>query len=182
MNGILTLYDRLAAGLSRLAPQLLPLLARLVFAAVLLVYFWTSARTKLGEGPFGFLQPAVGAYAQIFPRATEAAGFDVSQLGAFHQLVVIAGTLAELVLPLLILFGLLTRLAALGMIGFVLVQSLTDIYGHGVGGDDLGRWFDAASGALILDQRSLWILLLLILVFAGPGAWSIDRLLARARR
>ncbi len=43
----------------------------------------------------------------------EAVGYDVSQLGIFHWLVVTAGTLAEFILPLLIVIGLLTRLAAL---------------------------------------------------------------------
>ncbi len=41
---------------------------------------------------------------------------------------------------------LLTRLAALGMIGFVLVQSLTDSLGHKA---DAGAWFDRASDAVI---------------------------------
>ncbi|MEZ5778127.1 MAG: DoxX family protein [Paracoccaceae bacterium] len=178
---MIDLYDRLAGGLARLAPSLLPLLARLIFAGVLLFYFWNSARTKIGDGITGFFRPSDGAYIQIFPKVVEAAGYDTSQLGAFHWMVVLAGTWAEFLLPLLIVIGLFTRLAALGMIGFIKVQSLTDIYGHGVGGDDLGRWFDAASGALIYDQRSLWIVLLLTLVFLGGGALSLDRLLARKR-
>ena len=39
------------------------------------------------------------------------------------------------------------------------------------------RWFDAASGALIADQRSLWLLLLAILILKGAGPLSVDRLL-----
>lgn len=179
---ILARYDRVAACLQSAAPAALPTLARLVFAAVLAGYFWTSARTKLGEGPWGFLHPSDGAYVQIFPRAMEAAGYDVGQFGLFHWAVVVAGTLAEILLPLLLIVGLFTRLAAAGMLVFVIVQSLTDIYGHGVAGDDLGRWFDAASGALIWDQRSLWALLLLVSIFCGAGPFSLDRLLARACR
>ncbi|MCW3781937.1 DoxX family membrane protein [Defluviimonas salinarum] len=175
-------YDRLADHLSRLAPATLPTLARFVFAGVLLIYYWNSARTKFGEGITGLFRPSDGAYIQIFPKAVEAAGYDFSQLGPFHWAVTLAGTWAELLLPLLIVLGLLTRLASLGMIGFVLVQSLTDILGHGVGGDDLGRWFDATPGALILDQRALWIMLLLPLVLMGAGPLSLDRLLARNRR
>ena len=178
---MLAFYDRLAGGLARVAPAALPTLARLVFAAVLFVYFWNSAATKLGPGPLGFLMPTDGAYIQIFPKAVEAAGYDTSQLGFFHWAVVTAGTSAELLLPLLILAGLFTRLAALGMIGFVIVQSLTDIHGHGVGGDDLGRWFDGMSGALILDQRALWTFLLATLVMLGAGPLSLDRLLANRR-
>lgn len=178
---MLALYDRTAGGLARLAPAVLPTLARLTFAAVLLVYFWNSARTKLGDGLLGLFQPSDGAYIQIFPKAVEAAGYDFAQLGLFHWAVALAGTWAELLLPLLIVIGLLTRLAALGMIGFVLVQSATDILGHGVAGDDLGRWFDAASGALVLDQRALWVFLLATLVLIGGGPLSLDRLLARRR-
>ncbi len=178
---MIALYDRLAAGLSRIAPATLPTLARLTFAGVLLVYFWNSARTKLGDGLLGLFHPSDGAYIQIFPKAVEAAGYDFSQLGFYHWAVVTAGTWAELVLPLLILVGLFTRLASLGMIGFVVVQSLTDVVGHGVAGKDLGRWFDAASGALILDQRALWVLLLMTLVLLGAGPLSLDRYLARGR-
>ena len=67
------------------------------------------------------------------------------------------------------------------MVGFLLVQSLTDVFGHGAGGDTLGRWFDAASGAWILDQRALWVMLLACLAVIGPGPLSLDRLLFRSR-
>lgn len=182
MTALLAAYDRTAAALGRAAPALVPTLARLTFAGVLLFYFWGSALTKLGPGSLGFLSPSDGAYVQIFPKAMEAAGYDSGQLGLFHWAVAVAGTLAELILPLLIVLGLFTRLASLGMTGFVLVQSLTDIRGHGVGGDDLGRWFDAASGALIADQRGFWAFLLAALVLMGAGPLSLDRLLSAARR
>jgi putative oxidoreductase len=167
---MIALYQRGLAECSRL-DAVLPLLARLVFAAVLLGYFWASGLTKLGDGLFS---PSVGAYAQIFPRAMEAAGFDVSQMGLGRRLVVVAGTWAEFVLPVLIVLGVATRLAALGMIGFVAVQSLTDVYGHGAG---WGAWFDRASDAVIADQRALWLLLLVVLVAKGAGALSVDRIL-----
>ena len=172
-------HDRVGARLTALAPSVLPSLARLVFAGTLLGYYWASARTKFGDGAAGLLRPADGAYAQIFPRAFEAAGYDVTQLGAGHMLVVLAGTWAEAVLPLLIVAGLLTRLAAAGMIGFVAVQSVVDVIGHGLGASDVGRWFDAMPSALILDQRSFWGFLLLSLVFLGAGPVSLDRLLRR---
>lgn len=181
MAALLPLYDRAARGLSGSAGALVPTLARLVFAGVLLGYFWGSALTKTGPGVLGFLSPSDGAYIQIFPRAVEAAGYDFSRLGPFHWAVAVTGTIAEFLLPLLIVAGLVTRLASLAMIGFVLIQTLTDIFGHGVGGDDLGRWFDAASGSLILDQRSLWIFLLASLVLTGAGPLSADRLLSGLR-
>ena len=181
MNAVVNILGHLSARLDRFAPMVVPSLARLVFAGVLLIYFWNSARTKIGDGLFGFLHPSDGAYIQIFPKAAEAAGYDFSQLGLFHHAVASAGTWAEFVLPLLIVLWLFTRLAALGMIGFVIVQSATDVVGHEVGGADLGRWFDAASNALILDQRSLWLVLLSALVFLGAGPLSADRLLSKDR-
>ena len=170
---------RIADQLNAASGAVLGTLARLVFAGVLLMYFWGSAGTKVGEGLLGVFQPALGAYAQIFPRAFEAVGYDASQMGLYEWAVVTAGTLAEYLLPLLIILGLLTRLAALGMIGFVVVQSLTDIVGHGADAATIGAWFDRASGAPIVDQRSFWVLALLIPVFKGAGPLSLDRLLFR---
>jgi len=175
MTAVFAAYAGAARFADRQADWLLPTLARLVFAGVLFGYFWASALTKL-DGPF---TPAMGAYAQIFPKAFEAAGYDVGQLGLWHRLVVLAGSWAEFALPVLIVVGLFTRLAALGMAGFVVVQSLTDIYGHGAAA---GGWFDRASDALILDQRALWLLLFAALVVKGPGPISVDRLLAVERK
>lgn len=162
--------------LNRLGEGLLPLLARLTFAMVLLVYFWNSALTKF-DGP---LTPSLGGYTQIFPKAFEAAGYDLAAMGWWHWAVVMGGGIAEFVLPALIVLGLATRLAALGMAGFVMVQSLTDIWGHGAGPGTIGAWLDRHSDALILDQRALWMLLLAVLVLKGGGALSIDRLVTAA--
>ncbi|MFP7673687.1 DoxX family protein [Marivita sp. S0852] len=161
--------------------DLVPLFARFVFAATLLGYFWASALTKLGDGMMGVFSPSTGAYAQIFPRQMEAVVYDVSQLGVFHWAVVVAGTWAEFILPLLIVIGLFTRLAAIGMIGFVVLQTLTDLYGHGgiAHADTLGAWFDRVPDSLILDQRAFWMLILVTLVIKGAGALSLDRILSR---
>jgi len=168
MNTILRRYFALADLASRQSAWLLPTAARLVFAGVLAGYFWSSALTKL-DGPFS---PTIGAYAQIFPKAFEAVGYDPGQMSFWQGLVVLLGSWAEVVLPLLIVIGLATRLASLGMAGFVLVQSLTDIFGHG---SDSGAWFDRASDALILDQRGLWMLLFAVLIVKGAGPLSADR-------
>lgn len=171
----MTRLYRLIDTFERTADWIMPSLARLVFAAVLLGYFWASALTKFD----GVLTPTAGAFAQVFPRAFEAAGYDASQMGLFAWLVVLFGGWAELVLPLLLTLGLFTRLAALGMIGFVLVQSLTDIHGHLAGPATVGAWFDSGSDALILDQRALWLVLLVVLVVKGAGPLSLDKLLRR---
>lgn len=176
MNTLISLHNSVFSTLERNAGALLPTLARLVFVGVLFVYFWNSGVTKLGDGIFGLFTPSLGAYAQIFPKAMEAASYDVSQLGLFHWAVVVAGTIAEFVLPILIAVGLFTRLAAFGMIGFVIVQSLTDIYGHGADAGTIGTWFDRASDAHIMDQRAFWVFLLMVLVVKGAGPLSLDRL------
>jgi putative oxidoreductase len=179
MNALIKIYNSTTQTLAHL-DMILPTLARLVFAAVLLMYFWASGLTKLGDGLLGLVRPSTGAYAQIFPRALEAVGYDSTQLSLFQHLVVLAGTWAEFLLPALIVLGLLTRLAALGMIGFVTLQSLTDLYGHGgiAHPQTLGAWFDRIPDALILDQRAFWVFLLLVLVIKGAGSVSLDRLLA----
>lgn len=177
---MIALYDRITHSLNASSDTILPTLARFIFAATLLFYFWNSGGTKWEGTPF---TPSLGGYAQIFPKAMEAAGYDVSQLGIFHWAVVVAGTLAEYILPLLVVIGLLTRFAALGMIGFVAVQSLTDLYGHGgiAHVETLGKWFDGLPDGVILDQRAFWMLALITLVIKGAGPLSVDRILAKRR-
>ena len=155
-----THFARRVNALTELAARLdalLPLLARFTFGAVPALYFWASALTKLGDGFFGFLFPSAGSYVQIFPHAMENIGYDPSALGLFHWAVVTAGTWAEFILPLTILIGLYTRLSALGMIGFIVVQSLTDLYGHGLAGDAkfIRSWFYRIPDAMLMDQRLL---------------------------
>lgn len=171
-------YLRLTDQLNR-ADWLISTLSRLVFAATLLAYFWSSALTKIGDGLFGIFTPSLGAYAQIFPKVFEAAGYDVDQMGLFHWAVIVAGTIAEFVLPALIVVGLFTRLSALAMVGFVTVQSLTDLYGHGgiAHAETLGAWFDRFPDSLILDQRSFWFVVLIVLILKGAGPLSLDWLL-----
>lgn len=173
---VIDIYKKFTDKLDR-ADWIIPTLARFIFAATLLVYYWVSALTKLGDGPAGLVQPSVGAYAQIFPRVFEQAGFDTQALGLFHWAVVTGGMWAEFILPALVVLGILTRLAALGMIGFVVLQSLTDVVGHGAGAETLGAWFDRFSGSLILDQRLFWVFILIVLVLKGAGPLSFDRAL-----
>jgi len=165
---------------ARLDGWFLGLLARFVFAAVLLVYYLNSASTKVGDGLAGFFTVGDNAYFQILPSVVEAYGFDASQVPLFpYDIIVFAGTYAEFFLPVLIVVGLFTRLAALGMIGFVIVQSFVDIAFHGADAKTIGAWFDRFADAAILDQRALWIFLLVTLVVKGAGAVSLDYLLGR---
>ena len=160
----------------------LGLFARFAYAAVLFVYFFNSAATKVGEGFFGFLFVSDNAYFQILPPVVERYGYDPAQVPFLpYGLIVHAGTYAELILPLLIVIGLFTRVAAFGMIVFIAVQSFVDIRYHGVDAETVGAYFDAVPDALILDQRLLWGFLLVYLVVRGAGALSVDRLIGGAK-
>lgn len=178
------LHDTVFDGLQRHVSAWLPgLLARFAFAAVLLVYYLNSFSTKVGTGFGGFFQVADNAYYQIVPAVIEAAGFDVSKVALIPwKLMVWAGTYAELALPLLVVAGLFTRLASLGMIGFIAVQSLVDVTQHKIGPEATGAWFDRFPDAAILDQRLLWIVPLVFLVIHGAGKISLDAVLRHLRR
>ena len=71
MTRLWPLIDRL----DRSGDWLLPSLSRLVFAAVLLGYFWASALTKFD----GVFTPSTGAFAQIYPRVFEAVSRSASR-------------------------------------------------------------------------------------------------------
>ena len=180
IDALTDLHARLFRGLeAALDGWFLGLLARFAFAGVLLVYFWNAALTKLGSGLFGIVQLSPGAYIQILPGAMEAAGYSPSALALHHHLIVYAGTYAEFILPALIVVGLFTRIAALGMIVFVAVQSYVDIAFHGADERTIGALFDRFPDAAIVDQRTLWLVPLVYLVVKGAGAISLDHLLAR---
>jgi putative oxidoreductase len=85
---MLSRFAPITASLNRMGDAALPLLARLVFAGVLLHYFWASGLTKLGNGIFGVLHPSSNAYVQVFPKVMEAANYDTAQLGLYHWAVV----------------------------------------------------------------------------------------------
>ena len=182
-HAIANLHDSVFGGLQgALENWLLGLVARFVFAAVLFFYFFNSAMTKIGDGALGFMTITDGAYVQMFPKVMEAVSYDSTQIAFIpYGLIAYAGTYAEIVLPILIIVGLFTRLAALGMIVFVFVQSYVDIVGHGADEKTIGSWFDRLSDSTILDQRALWVFLFAYLVIRGAGAVSIDRLFGGSR-
>ena len=170
MNSLLSTYRNITDQLDANAAWLLPTLARVVFILVFFFYFWNSATTKI-EG--SIFSPSAGAFGQIFPKAAEAVFWDVTQLSFVQRIVIFAGTVGEFILPVLISLGLFTRLAALGMIGFTIVQTTVDVTGHGA---TLGSWLNNAPE--LLDERTLWVFLFLLLVFKGAGPLSIDKVLS----
>jgi len=174
MKNLLTLPDAAFSWAEPMTVPVMTTLARFVFAAVLFVYFINSGLTKIPDGMANLISPSFNAFAQIFPKGAEAVSYDITQASGFQKLVTLAGTWAAFILPVLVLIGLFTRAAAFGMIGFIVVQSLTDMIGHGA---EAGAWFDNVSNAAILDQRAFWIFVLLYLVFRGGGPLSLDRVL-----
>ena len=117
----------------------------------------------------------VGKYLNEFDATGLDNAYDIHPL---FTLIVLLGSWAEVILPLLIFLGLFTRGAALAMMGFVMVQSLVDVYGHNV---EAGGWFDRASDGVVMDQRLFWLFILAILVSKGAGPVSLDRILGIER-
>ena len=76
-----------------------------------------------------------------------------------HDIAVVLATVAEHVLPVLMIVGLATRFAALGLLGMTAVIQVF-VYPD--------AWI----------THGLWAATLLAVVARGPGAWSLDRLLA----
>lgn len=135
MNAIYRLEEAVLGPLIRaLNSGLMSLLVRFAFLAVMFLWLWNSAVSKVYSARDGFsFFPKIGAYGQMFPKQLEAVGYDVTQLSVFYKVVAFVGTWGEFVLPILIIIGLFTRTAAFGMIAFVAVLSFVDIYGHQIG-------------------------------------------------
>lgn len=184
IDALTGLHDRIFGLLERAADAwLLGLVARFAFVAVLWGYFLNSAGTKVGDGIAGFFSIQPGAYYQIAYPAIEAAGGDVGAVAFFPWgLIVLLGTYAEFILPLLLVIGLFSRIAAVGMIAFIAVQSFVDITVHQIGAESIGALFDRFPDAVIADQRLLWMVPLLVIALKGPGLLSVDALLARRRQ
>lgn len=177
MTALISLYNAVFHRLETLGSAVTPLALRVVFLATLFGYYWKSAGTKVWdrkgeEGLFDFFTLEDGVYAQMFPKAFEAVGYNSSNLGFLYDVIATLGTYAEWALPLMIVLGLLTRLAALGMVGFVVVQTWVDVVGHGA---KLGSLFDGRYG--LIDERTIWIFGFVLLAIHGAGALSLDRLI-----
>lgn len=180
MQSILNLHDRLFIAIHTiLGPWFLTTAARFSFTSVTLLFFWNSGKTKIGDGIFS---PSFGAYAQIFPQKFESLGYDESLMSSFDTLVVLLGTYGEFILPAMIALGLFTRLASIGMIGFIGMMSFVDITGHNADATTIGAMFDRLPYGLIMDQRLLWVFLLLLLVIKGGGPISVDYILTKFRK
>lgn len=156
-SAIARLVVWICAAFGALPNSLVALLARFSIAAV----FWNSGQTKVS----GFVLNIVsGEFALGWPRLSDSA---LALFQDEYKLPFIAPELAaplaafaEHLLPLLLLVGLGTRFAALGLLGMTLVIQVfvyPDAYAtHGT-----------------------WAALLLYLMSRGPGAVSLDHWIAR---
>ena len=150
MQGLLSTYDRLTAWLASRLPEGLALLAtRIALAGI----FWRSGRTKVEEGSlFSISEQA------YFLFEYEYTGLPIPPAIATPM-----ATLAEHLLPLLLVLGLFTRLSALGLFVMTLVIQIF-VYPE--------AWW---------STHILWFAMAAILVSRGGGLFSLDAVLASRR-
>lgn len=177
------LHDRVFGAVEGLAGNwFLGLAARIVFSSVLLVFFLNSVATKVGSGFPDMFILQIGAYAQILPSIAEAAGYDISAINLFPwKIIVLAGTCAEFVLPIMLLLGVFTRLTNVSLIGFIVVMSIVDIQFHGLDTASIGARFECVHDSVIADQQLLWIFPLIYLAVKGGWPISVDTILSKMR-
>ena len=155
-----SIIDKAISIASSIPHSLIALLARFSIAAV----FWNSGQTKIEGLAVNFV---TGDFQLGWPRLSDSA---ISLFESEYKLPLVAPELAaplaafsEHLFPLLILVGLATRLSAFALLGMTLVIQLL-VY----------------PGAYA--THGTWAALLLLLIASGPGAFSIDHLLARRYR
>lgn len=151
MTRIFRLYDRtIALVASRLPESLMLLFMRVVLAGI----FWRSGQTKIAEGTWFTISDS--AYALF---ETEYNGVPLPS-----HLAAVTATVSEHLFPILLVFGLLTRFAALGLLGMTLVIQIF-VYPD--------AWW---------TEHSLWIAMQLALIIRGAGMISLDAILGRICR
>lgn len=141
---MLTLYRKADALLARLPECLVLLFVRIVAAHP----FWASGRTK------------VDGLLSLRPEAVDLFRYEYGLPLIPPEVAAPLAATAEHVLPILLVLGLATRFAALGLVGMTLVIQLL-VYPD--------AWWPV---------HSLWLGLLLVLVTRGGGALALDRFLA----
>lgn len=149
MQRVLSTYDRVAQWLSgRWVESGALLLTRLALAGV----FWRSGRTKVVDGTWFTIDE------------TQYYLFEEFGLPLSPEIMVPVTTFAEFLLPMLVALGLMTRFAALALLGMTLVIQFL-IFPE--------AWW---------PTHSLWAAMALVLVSRGAGLFSLDAMLSRARK
>lgn len=149
MQRVLSAYDRVARWLSgRWIESGALLLTRLALAGV----FWRSGRTKLVDGSWFTIDE------------TQYYLFEEFRLPLSPEIMVPVTTFAELTLPVFVALGLMTRFAALALLGMTLVIQLF-VFPE--------AWW---------PTHSLWAAMALVLISRGGGMFSLDAALAQGRK
>jgi putative oxidoreductase len=144
---MLTLINRVDTALSRIPEAAILLFTRIVAGHV----FWASGRTKV-EGLFTLRPETVDLFRDEYRLPLISPEIAAPMAAA-----------AEHILPILLVLGLFTRFAALGLVGMTLVIQFL-VYPE--------AWWPV---------HSLWLGLLLVLVWRGGGAWAADRFVLEKR-
>jgi uncharacterized membrane protein YphA (DoxX/SURF4 family) len=158
------------------------LASRTVFAAVLLPWFLIGGLSKIGGlslsiGPtVGDLPLSLGAYYAWLPGLLDTSVVGVPDFSLVQQVYVGMMVIMEVLLPLLIVFGFLTRSA---VVLLVLHQTLFFVLSQPFA--EMGAAFDASPFDMLPDQLLLWVMLLAPLALFGAGPVSVDAALGRVR-
>lgn len=150
-TGPVPLYQR---GLALLAAAALPL-AQPVLRIALALPFWRSGLTRW-DGWFQLNPVTPYLFAEEFRLHIFGGAYPIPMPGA----VALLTSCAEIVLPVLLILGLGTRLAALGLLAMTAVIQLVVPDG----------W---------ANFHLYWAAIALAIIAVGPGALSLDRLVAR---
>lgn len=142
-GGLAALIERLVALFERIPYSVLALAARVFPAAV----FWQSGQTKV-DG-FGLSDSAVFLFQEEYKLPL--VDPTIAAYGA---------AVAEHLLPILLVIGLASRFAALGLLGMTLVIEIF-VYPD--------AW----------PTHGVWAACFLVVVARGPGVVSLDHLIAR---
>jgi putative oxidoreductase len=147
MMKVEAIYRQVVAMLGgTLIQSLLLLFVRVVFAGI----FWRSGATKVVEG----------TWFQITPETYDLFASDFSAVPLPSHLAANLSNAAEHILPVLLILGLGTRFAALGLLGMTLVIQIFVFP---------DAWW---------PTHSLWVALALIIITRGAGLFSSDAALA----
>ena len=128
-------------------------IALLVTRVALAGIFWRSARTKVEEGSLLTIKDTT--FFQFSDAPFNQVPVLNGELGAYVT------TYMEHLLPILLLFGLATRLGALGVLGMTLVIQ-TFVF------PEMAVWW---------QTHILWVAMALVLIVRGGGLFSLDRLI-----
>jgi putative oxidoreductase len=150
MRRLLTLYDRLTASLAaRLPESIALLLTRIALAGV----FWRSGRTKIEDG----------TWLTISDNARLLFEYEYSGVPLPPDLAAPMAAYAEHLFPILLVAGLFTRFAALGLLVMTMVIQVF-VYPE--------AWW---------QTHILWTAMAAVLVSRGGGLLSLDAMLAARR-